>query len=225
MMDDLLIWVSKNALAAIAMAFGIVAILVVFPAIWFSDHGRGEYFGAVVGFAALLAGALFNAHLERERDDRLHKLDASSAVLTVMAEMARNSGILNQITLLLAQPRDGLGVPKEEVAFHLSMLSETSYHKHSEKFMSGTVIAGQFDSRLLDSYLLNVVLLRDYLRNLVITEEGHGIPEARLPDLDRLVTAAAASTTFAMASANAVFQRLGGWRRDGAGEISPPAAW
>tara|TARA_R110000824_G_scaffold399843_1_gene606003 strand:+ start:92179 stop:92769 length:591 start_codon:yes stop_codon:yes gene_type:complete len=56
---------------------------------WFAldGAGRGQYFGAVVGFCALLAGAMFNAHLERNRDDRLHLRAMQSALLAVKFEL------------------------------------------------------------------------------------------------------------------------------------------
>lgn len=48
----------------------------------------GSLIGASVGLVALLIGALFNAHLNRRRDDRLRKEDSKSLVVALRAELA-----------------------------------------------------------------------------------------------------------------------------------------
>jgi len=48
----------------------------------------GSLVGAFVGLLALLLGALFNAHLNRKRDDRLRAEERRSAAVALRAELA-----------------------------------------------------------------------------------------------------------------------------------------
>lgn len=47
----------------------------------------GSFTGAVVGLVAIVIGALFNAHLNRKRDDRLKKADARAIAAALKAEL------------------------------------------------------------------------------------------------------------------------------------------
>jgi hypothetical protein len=48
----------------------------------------GSLTGAGFGLAAIIAGALFNAHLNRRRDDRLRRIEARTLVVALKAELA-----------------------------------------------------------------------------------------------------------------------------------------
>ena len=48
----------------------------------------GSLTGAVVGLLALLAGAMFNAHLNRRRDDRLRRAETRSTASALRAELS-----------------------------------------------------------------------------------------------------------------------------------------
>ena len=47
----------------------------------------GSFTGAVVGLVAIVIGALFNAHLNRQRDDRLKGADARAIAAALKAEL------------------------------------------------------------------------------------------------------------------------------------------
>lgn len=69
----------------------------------------GAMTGSVIGFGALVAGALFNAKLNRDRDDRLRSLETRSvaaalrgelrSVETTLRENAKVSGRIHHKTL------------------------------------------------------------------------------------------------------------------------------
>jgi hypothetical protein len=48
----------------------------------------GAMVGSTIGFVALVAGALFNAKLNRNRDDRLRHLETRSFAAAIRAELA-----------------------------------------------------------------------------------------------------------------------------------------
>ena len=48
----------------------------------------GSLTGAAIGLVALLLGALFNAHLNRRRDDRIRHEDARASVTAIKAELS-----------------------------------------------------------------------------------------------------------------------------------------
>jgi len=59
---------------------------------WFSASEQRESFvgsftGAAFGLAAIIVGALFNAYLNRRRDDRLRKIEARTLAVALKAEL------------------------------------------------------------------------------------------------------------------------------------------
>jgi hypothetical protein len=57
---------------------------------WLHDgasQGQATFLGWVVGFITLLVGALFNAHLNRRRDDRLRREDQRAVAAALRAEL------------------------------------------------------------------------------------------------------------------------------------------
>jgi len=56
----------------------------------------GSLTGSAIGLIALLIGALFNAHLNRKRDDRLREVDARGVAVALQAELG---GIREVLTL------------------------------------------------------------------------------------------------------------------------------
>jgi hypothetical protein len=61
---------------------------------WLHDTSSGQatfvgaLTGSLIGFLALLAGALFNAHLNRRRDDRLRREEQRAVATALRAELA-----------------------------------------------------------------------------------------------------------------------------------------
>jgi hypothetical protein len=65
----------------------------------------GTLTGSALGLVALLIGALFNAHLNRKRDDRLRREDTRSVISALKAE-------LSGISETLQRNADGLDNPQ-----------------------------------------------------------------------------------------------------------------
>jgi hypothetical protein len=58
------------------------------------SQGQATFLGWFAGLLALLVGALFNAHLNRKRDDRLRAEERRSAAIALRAELAGYRHIL-----------------------------------------------------------------------------------------------------------------------------------
>jgi hypothetical protein len=86
-------WTSLNFSAALSCDDGTNEMFTGFWT-WFATlpPNGGSFLGSLtgsgLGLIALLLGALFNAHLNRRRDDRLRKEDARAAVSALAAELA-----------------------------------------------------------------------------------------------------------------------------------------
>lgn len=61
---------------------------------WDAIHQWQQAIGAIIGFLALAAAALFNAYLNRKRDDRLRKTDAKLIACALRSEV---QGIVMQL--------------------------------------------------------------------------------------------------------------------------------
>jgi hypothetical protein len=75
----------------------------------------GSFTGAAIGLIALLLGALFNAHLNRRRDDRIRNEEARTSAIALKAEL---SGIVLALSRNVEdasnkqlQPNEGYTVP------------------------------------------------------------------------------------------------------------------
>ncbi|MCK1396404.1 hypothetical protein [Bradyrhizobium sp. 1] len=68
----------------------------------------GAATGSVIGFGALVAGALFNAKLNRDRDDRLRKVERRSVAAALRAELesVRNTLMSNAERLRNEPPKN-----------------------------------------------------------------------------------------------------------------------
>ena len=132
-------WISKNALASVAMFFSGIFIFVVMPLVWFDTHGGGEYFGAVVGFLALLTGALFNAELERRRDDRLHLQEMQVALAATKSELLRNSALLSKGIIRLKE--EGANYNTFLIKRDYDLMSDHIFRRNVEKVINGLMLA------------------------------------------------------------------------------------
>lgn len=162
-------WISAHPVPAVALGSGALAVFIVAPLMWFDTHGGGEYFGAVVGFGALLAGALFNAHLERERDRRLLRIDTAGAVFSTAMEVSRNIRLLVQIENLV-QTGNMDRYKWKSVSSTLAVMSNATFHRNSEKFTIGAILTDRFDDRLINAYMLIVPSLQEHTKSLIESE-------------------------------------------------------
>jgi len=95
--------------------------------VWLSQQPQGTasfigtLAGSTLGFLALLAGALFNAHLNRRRDDRQRRHDRTALATALCAELQLTREILLSNTDVLRNPPtgvdDGFFVPLPVVKF------------------------------------------------------------------------------------------------------------
>jgi hypothetical protein len=69
----------------------------------------GSFTGAAIGLIALLLGALFNAHLNRRRDDRIRREEACATATALKAELSGIDRTLlkNAESLNKPPPKDG----------------------------------------------------------------------------------------------------------------------
>jgi hypothetical protein len=72
----------------------------------------GAVSGSLIGLLALLFGALFNAHLNRRRDDRLRKEEARAIATALRAELAGLRRILTRNAEELRNPKSDFIVPE-----------------------------------------------------------------------------------------------------------------
>ncbi len=71
----------------------------------------GTLTGSTLGLLALLLGALFNAHLNRKRDDRLREDEARAARRAIGAELSGIHDTLTRNADDLANPKGSFAVP------------------------------------------------------------------------------------------------------------------
>jgi hypothetical protein len=71
----------------------------------------GTLTGSSLGLLALLSGALFNAYLNRKRDDRLRREEARTVASAIKAELFRISVALLRNADSLENPKDDFVVP------------------------------------------------------------------------------------------------------------------
>jgi hypothetical protein len=78
---------------------------------WLHDTSPGQatFIGSVFGFLALLGGALFNAWLNRRRDDRLRREEQRTVATALRAELAGcRRALLTNVELLNQDRRTGI---------------------------------------------------------------------------------------------------------------------
>jgi hypothetical protein len=71
----------------------------------------GSLTGAAIGLIALLIGALFNAHLNRRRDDRLRNEERGGIVSAIRAELSRLRVSLMRNAEELDHPKEDFIIP------------------------------------------------------------------------------------------------------------------
>jgi hypothetical protein len=140
----------------------------------------GTLAGSSLGLLALLAGALFNAHLNRKRDDRLRKLDARGVAAALRAELAGFEHTL----------RGNADVPvRQDQAFVLPDFGESILVLPSltDKLI---LLDGETIQEVLRAYLI----VREYGDRLIM---AGGVPNQRLPTTARLVALDGSKKEFA----------------------------
>lgn len=83
----------------------------------------GTLAGSFLGFIALLLGALFNAHLNRRRDDALREADRKAVASALKAELASIQGTLtgNADRLVSNPPTEGDGFVVPDISHSIQV--------------------------------------------------------------------------------------------------------
>jgi hypothetical protein len=143
----------------------------------------GTLAGSTLGLIALLLGALFNAHLNRKRDDRLREQDRQGLAAALHSELSSIEHTLleNAKRLTEKPPDEGSGFLVPDV-MHSSLLFKDMLPK-----------IGLFDPattrKLIDSY----ILLSQYFEGLILVG---GVVVQKLPEGRRLAQLPTAMASF-----------------------------
>jgi hypothetical protein len=143
----------------------------------------GTLAGSTLGLIALLLGALFNAHLNRKRDDRLREQDRQSVAAALHAELSSIEHALleNAKRLTEKPPEEGSGFLVPDV-LHSSVLFKDMLPK-----------IGLLDSattrKVIDSY----ILLSQYFEGLILVG---GVFVQNLPEGRRFAQLPTAMASF-----------------------------
>lgn len=130
----------------------------------------GTLAGSSLGLVALLIGALFNARLNRKRDDRLRKKDARGVAAALRAELAGFHHTLKENAMVPVRQDQGFVLPD----FGDSVLVLPSL---TEKLVL-------LDSETVQEVLRVYLMVREYGDRLIM---AGGILNQRLPTTARLV--------------------------------------
>lgn len=130
----------------------------------------GALTGSVIGFGALVSGALFNARLNRQRDDRLRRIETRGVAAAIRAELASVEDSLrnNAESLRTNPPAEGFVIP--DIA-------------HSVRMFPGLVnkIGLLADPALISEIVGAYIVIDQYCENLLMAggERGGNIPDHR----------------------------------------------
>ena len=130
----------------------------------------GAIIGALLGFLTLVLGALFNAHLNRLRDDNLRKQETRSVAAAICAEFQSLVDILEYNAKKLEEPA-------QEEFFFVPDLS------HSVRMFPALVdkIGLLGDTTLIMNVTQAYIVIDQYCENLLMIggRMGEGFPEHR----------------------------------------------
>jgi hypothetical protein len=114
----------------------------------------GTLTGSSIGLVALLIGALFNAHLNRKRDDRLRAHEARSVAAALQAELSLAEKVFKDNADHLGSTPSGYYMPDP---------------KHSIRVMPDLVSKlGLFESDTIQLVLTSYLMIEQYGQNLVL---------------------------------------------------------
>ena len=124
----------------------------------------GSFIGPAVGLAALLLGALFNAHLNRRRDDRIRVADTRATAAALRAELNGLLAALDHNAESLATAESGFLVPD---------LAQSIY-----VFPEMLTKIGQLDVTTVNELIDAYIVIEQYAETLVLLG---GQPAPNLP--------------------------------------------
>ena len=127
--------------AAVALFFGSVGLFVFLPLATVGFKDAASYFGALVGFAALLVGAMTNAELNRRRDDRLHNRDVRAAFCAVLFEVQQVGLVAERIINAFDNPiPPSPMITNDDVLEQLLVaITDNAFRKHNDQIFSAAV--------------------------------------------------------------------------------------
>ena len=130
-----------HPVAAVALFFGSVGLLVLLPLATVGFKDAATYFGALVGFAALLIGALTNAELNRKRDDRLHNRDVRAAFGAVLFEVQQVGFVAERLVNAFDNPipPSPLITNDDVLEQLLAAITDSAFRKHNDQIFAAAV--------------------------------------------------------------------------------------
>jgi hypothetical protein len=132
----------------------------------------GAIIGSLLGFITLVLGALFNAHLNRKRDDNLRKVETRGVAAAIRAELASLEDILTyNANRLLKEP------PTASESFFLPDLS------HSVRMFPALTdkLVLLNDDAVIREIIQTYIVVDQYCENCLMMdgELGKGMPSHR----------------------------------------------
>ena len=135
----------------------------------------GTLAGSTLGLIALLLGALFNAHLNRKRDDRLRNEDRRTVAAALHAELSSiEKTLLGNAEHLIKKP------PEEGAAFLVPDVTHSSFI-----FKDMLPKIGLLDPAAIRKVIDAYILLGQYFEGLILVG---GVVRQDLPEGRRLVS-------------------------------------
>jgi hypothetical protein len=142
----------------------------------------GALVGSVIGFVALVAGALFNSKLNRDRDDRVLRLETRAVAAAIRAE-------LGSVETTLRENASGLRRDPPSEGFVLPDIA------HSVRMFPGLVskIGLLGDPALIGAVVEAYIVIDQYCENLLLAGGQLG---GNMPDHRRVVAMPPARSEF-----------------------------
>lgn len=114
----------------------------------------GSAIGTASGLVAILLGALFNAHLNRKRDENLRSMEREMVISALRAELMGLSSTLRNNAEMLSEPKGGFLTPD---------LS------HSIRVMPTLIPKlGLLDSKVVQELIGVYIIVEQYCENLLM---------------------------------------------------------
>lgn len=135
----------------------------------------GTLTGSALGLIALLLGALYNAHLNRRRDDRLRRIDRKIIAVALHAELSSiEKTLLGNVEHLVENPPEEYGGFLVPDVMHSSLVFKDMLPK-----------IGLLDTAVTRKVIDAYILLGQYFEGLILIG---GVVQANLPEGRRLVS-------------------------------------
>lgn len=122
------------------------ATLVILPLLTTGFEKAAAYFGALVGFFALLVAAMVNAQLNRQRDNELEIQEVRVALGAILFEVSMSIESLSGISPAISRGTDTWN--RRRVSIVWGNLSTAIFERHIDRCMSVLTLDGEEETLL-----------------------------------------------------------------------------